>query len=286
MKHPRLSAIFVAVSAASLLMVSTAGIAAHKSTHKVAAQNNFKGEANFKAEVPPPCPPIMMLHDGFYLGVGLGYDAYKFHGNTTGTVTTTGTSTVIYSETASYNSAATGWMGGIFAGYGRYFDWAYLGLEINANTSNASGTNSYINNFGNASFKGQARTSYGIALLPGMKVNDSSLLYVRLGYLRTNFKGSFSDTNNVATTIGGVTIPAGTVSGSSSEWRGGFDLGIGIETYVAEDVSVRGEYNHTWYNSKSTSAVPYVVGTATVGATGKYTLSNNEYMLSLLYHFA
>ncbi|MCW5584312.1 MAG: hypothetical protein KIT56_10680, partial [Gammaproteobacteria bacterium] len=60
MKHPRLSAIFVAVSAASLLVASTAGFAGHKPSHKASkmvAVQDFKGEANFKAEVPPPCPP-------------------------------------------------------------------------------------------------------------------------------------------------------------------------------------------------------------------------------------
>jgi hypothetical protein len=50
----RLSAIFVAVSAASLLMVSTAGIAAHKSHKATKVAENYKGEANYKAEVPPP----------------------------------------------------------------------------------------------------------------------------------------------------------------------------------------------------------------------------------------
>jgi len=280
MKHPRLSAIAIAVSAASLLMVSTAGIAAQK-THVV--HENYKAEANFKAEVPPPCPPILVLHDGFYLGLGVGYDSYRVRQTFEETTFDFPTGVPLYSETSSHSSSATGWMGGIFAGYGRYFDTFYLGLEINANTSNADSTFSYSNSFGDAaSMKLRARTSYGIALLPGLKVNDSSLLYVRLCYLRTNFRASFSETEVDFLTGGLVTD-----SESSSKWRNGFQAGVGIETAVAEDVSIRGEFTHTSFSSKTISGtvVDPVLGDTTT-ASAKFSLSNNEFMLSAIYHFA
>lgn len=277
MKHPRLSAIFLAASAASLLMASTAGFA-----HR----ENYKGEANFKAEVPPPCPPIMMLHDGFYIGAGVGYDAYKFHHRNVITIFDTPTPDIIdFSATASSNQSATGWMGGLFAGYGRYFDWMYLGLEINVSTSAADSTYNYMDTIGNSvSAKVKARASYGIGLLPGIKINDSTLLYARLAYLRTNFKGSatFSTLNPDA--------PGSYVlTPSNSEWLNGFNFGVGIESYVAEDVSIRGEFTHTSYSSKTATATfvdTTVVPSNTVIASSKFSPSNNEFMLSLLYHFA
>lgn len=288
MKHPRLSAIFVAVSTASLLMVSTAGIAATKKTHHkatattVAAEHeNYKGEANFKAEVPPPCPPIMMLHDGFYVGIGGGYDSYRVHQETNDEFVDLPGGAIALSGTNSLNHSATGWMGGVFAGYGHYFDWFYLGVEINANTSdaetswnaNASDTSAYNVDL-------EARTSYGIALLPGIKVNDSSLLYVRLGYLRSNFKASETYTNVYFN-------PNVSISQSDSDWRNGFNYGVGIETYVAENVSVRGEYTHTSYNSDTISqSVQNAAGTSQFNSTSKFEPSNNEFMLSLMYHFA
>jgi outer membrane immunogenic protein len=285
MKHQRLSAIFLAVSAASLLMVSTAGMAAHshKATKVAAQQENYKGE-NFKAEVPPPCPPIMMLHDGFYIGAGLGYDSYRIHQSTDLTAYELDVlpATVEFTSASSANTSATGWMGGIFAGYGRYFDTFYIAAEINANTSNADSTFSYNNSLGvSANTKVKARTSYGIAILPGIKLNDSSLLYVRLGYLRTNFKASasFSSLDFDESTVNSLSV-------SDSAWRNGFNYGVGIETYVAEDISIRGEYTHTSFNSKTISG--QFTNTTTLDSvvvSDKFDVSNNEFMLSLLYHF-
>lgn len=293
MIHQRLSAIFIAVTAASLLMVSTAGIAAHK-THKAtkvaAEQENFKGEANFKAEVPPPCPPVLMLHDGFYLGVGVGYDSYRVHSSVDSTLNSLplSSTSLLGSSAASHNLSATGWMGGIFAGYGRYFDWFYLAAEINASTSNADSTSSFTStdftdgDTDSGYVKVEARTSYGIALLPGIRLNDSSLLYVRLGYLRTNFKANASFTD-----VDGAGVTNASLAGSSNEWRNGFNYGVGIETAIAEDVSVRGEYTHTTFNSKTVNAsFTSPAGTYVANMSDKFNVSNNEFMLSLLYHFA
>ena len=283
MKHLRLSAIF---AAASLLVVSTAGLAAHKSSE------NFKGE-NFKAEVPPPCPPILVLHDGFYIGAGLGYDSARVH-ESVNTWEYDAPDFVVpsFTESASRNQSLTGWMGGLFVGYGHYFDWFYLGAELNGNISDADSTASWSDSDGNwVSSKVEMRGTYGISILPGIKVNDSSLLYARLGYLRTNFKAKNSF-NFVSDPDDSPVTAAVSGSSSNNKWRNGFTYGVGIETYVAEYVSVRGEFDHTTYNSRSVTASvdvpnlatpPVVVGNIT--STAKFKPSNNEFMLSLLYHF-
>jgi outer membrane immunogenic protein len=281
MRYPRLSPLFVAVSAVTLLAASTVSFAghAHPYHHKTVAVQDFKGEANYKAECPPPCPPVYILHDGFYVGAGVGYDAYRFHHSSTFSIVDTVDPTNDFSATTSLNHSATGWMGGIFAGYGRYFDWFYLGAEINANASNADTTWS-VTNTDDEFFRSKlrARTSYGIALLPGIKLSDSSLFYARVGYLRTDFKVSELETN--------VIDPELVTSRSNSDWKNGFNYGVGIETYVAENVSLRGEFTHTTYkSSKATSTFVDDTGTVTLTGTSKVEPSNNEFMLSLLYHF-
>jgi len=269
MKYPRLSAIFVAATAASLLMASTA---------------SFAHKENFKGEVPPPCPPVMMLHDGFYIGAGVGYDAFKIHRSTTVTETALAVvpAVVIGTQSAHADLGATGWMGGVFAGYGHYWDWMYLGLEINANDSSAKSSTAFNDTLTgtSGSVSAKARGSYGVGLLPGLKLNDSTLLYVRLAYLRADFKTSYSATDpDVAP---GAPV---TTTGSSSEWRNGFQYGVGLETYVAEQVSLRGEFDHVRFNSKSINASVTVPAIITVASSTSIKPSNNEFMLSLLYHF-
>jgi len=277
--NQRLSAISLAVSAASLLMVSTAGIAAHKKAHKV-EHENYKAETNYKAEVPPPCPPVLALREGFYLGIGVGYDSYRTHQSTDLSITDIGVTVPDFTSASSANASATGWMGGIFAGYGHFWDNLYLALEINANASNADSAFSYNDSVGNVAYsKVKARGSYGIALLPGIRLNDSSLLYFRFGYLRTNFKA-----NGNATLVDLDTGTSFPVAASANSWRNGFQWGPGIQTAIADNVSIRGEFTHTSYNSKTASGT-LTTSTDVIALSNKYTLSNNEAMFSVIYTF-
>jgi outer membrane immunogenic protein len=268
MKHPRLSAIFVAASAATLIMASTAGFAAHKASHK-ATQENVKAE-NFKAEVPPPCPPVLVLRDGFYLGAGVGYDSFRFEHKVTDEVD--GSYTKL-------NHSGTGWMGGLFAGYGHYFDTFYLGAELNANYSDADATlravdvDSGVPVTTTSKAELEARATYGVSLLPGLKINDSTLLFVRGGYVRTDFKASYS----VSDTAGFA------AAGHDSEWENGYVYGVGLESYLAEQVSIRGEFDHYTYNEHKTHVN---APDGSLLTTVKNNPSDNQFMLSLLYHFA
>lgn len=270
MKHPRLSAIFVAASAATLIMASTAGFAAHKASHK-ATQENVKAE-NFKAEVPPPCPPVLALHDGFYLGAGVGYDAFRFEYKVTD---------AIDGDYETTNHSGTGWMGGLFAGYGHYFDTFYLGAELNANYSDADASARAVDYDTSVSptfvttskATLEARATYGVSLIPGLKINDSTLLFVRGGYVRTDFKASVSVTDSDGPVL----------SGHDSEWENGYVYGVGMESYLAENVSIRGEFDHYTYNEHKT----HITDTdGTLLSTVKNNPSDNQFMLSLLYHFA
>lgn len=233
--------------AVALVLASTTGLAFAK---------NYKGEANYKGEV--PCPPPAMLKDGFYLGAQVGYDSYRVREN----FATTG---------VSFNPAvsATGWVGGLFIGYGQYLtDLFYLGGEIFGNFSGAESktTLSVVDpgeGVATASNKVQVNGNYGLALLPGVRLNDGALGYLRLGWNWASIKGTNS-----------VSVPGiGSGSHSNTKTANGFDLGVGIEALVYENWSVRTEYSHTWFNSFSAGGVTY-------------NPSDNQFLLSGIYHFA
>ncbi len=216
---------------------------------------NYKDEA--MSPVSQPTPEITVLKDGFYAGIAAGYDSYKTKQNIdlTLTVTITGNPPV----------DATGFVGGLFAGYGQYFEKFYLGGEIFANTSNADVSSvvsiAAVPSIYDASFSVGA--SYGISILPGYKVNDSSLFYLRLGYEWAHLSG------NESFTISGLST-----YDSRSTWAGGFQYGLGLETVIYPKLSLRGEYTHVDYGSYH-----YVSGTSVSPA-------DNQGMLGLIYHFA
>ncbi len=262
-KHPRLSTIFVAVTAASLALVSSASFAMHGKRHVV---ENYKGEANYKAEVPPPCPPIKLLLDGFYVGAGVSYDSYRF--NRSFNRSDDDGDSVSFSN----HISSRGWDGEINLGYGRYWDMFYLGGEIHGvisgadGSSNATFTDSDGDNV-SINVNAKARGSYALSLLPGIKVNDSTLVYVRLGWIRTDFKVNGSINTNDP--------DFGNRSASRSKWKNGFLGGVGTETYIADNVSLRGEYQYSAYSSTSSN-----------NGGGSVKPSNSSFTLGIQYHFA
>lgn len=250
------------ISSAVLLAATTACFA-----------GSYKGE-NYKGEAVAPCPTPLTLKDGFYLGAQLGYDSYRIRNNISAT-------TLPLPATETFNANpinnATGWVGGIFGGYGQYFnEWYYLAGELFVNTSGASASTTVNHTFAATGLdslytKTSVGTSWGVSLLPGLKLNDASLLYVRLGYNQARIKGQASATFN------GVAL--GSVSKTS--WRGGFNYGLGLESTFYPQWSVRTEYTHTNYSSFSNS-----VTVAGGKASSNYNPSDNQFMLGLIYHFA
>lgn len=204
-----------------------------------------------------PCI-IPTLHDGFYTGVQAGYDSFRIPTTTTGapgSFRTTG--------------SLAGWMGGLFLGYGRYFNpYSYLGAEILGNYNGSTQTiSSGMDDDGDTFNRNvKVKATLGISLLPGLKLNNASLGYLRLGYDWTNFH-----LNSTATAAG-----LGTFSTSRNSTLGGFDFGLGIETLLCQKWSVRTEYNHIWYTSSSSS-----VG----GVNTSINPSDNQFTLGAVYHF-
>jgi outer membrane autotransporter protein len=216
------------------------------------AKGGYK-DAGFK-DAPCPTPPSLM--DGFYVGAQAGYDAYRVRSSVSDA-----------SGSFSDVNSLTGWVGGLFAGYGQYFsNNFYLGGELlgNYNGSDQTITSGTDNDGDTFSRKLEVKETWGLALLPGMKLNDTTLGYFRLGYDWTKFDFNTSATDGATAT---------TVSGSNNSREGGWDFGLGLETLVYQNWSVRTEYNHVWYGS-------FNAGGASIDP------SDNQFMLGVLYHFA
>ena len=88
-----------------------------------------------------------------------------------------------------------GAVGGAFLGFGHYFSSfynMYLGFEIFGNGSGAlTDSQVLINSINSTAFTKystdiQVKSNYGLSLLPGIKLNNATLFYVRLGYNWTN----------------------------------------------------------------------------------------------------
>jgi opacity protein-like surface antigen len=203
-----------------------------------------------------PCPAPIVLHDGGYIGITTGYTQFRSRNSIS--VNETLTSTV----TTDYVANNNGWAFGALMGYGRsFYDIFYIGGEmfINANLYDENytlirPTFTYINEVSGG-------PTFGFAILPGIKLTPATLSYIRLGYNWTIYKTSEEF--------------VGLFSSAQNNQLSGFTFGVGIETVITGNYSLRGEYDHLYFGSFTTDDL----------FNNKMSISSNQYMLSLLYHF-
>lgn len=284
MRKPQISLLTVSVTVASLLLASTTSFAAHKGY-----KENYKGEV--------PCPVELVLKDGLYVGLQAGYDSYRTVADVDGfdgllssvSPITLSPDALALSTDPRINS--TGAVGGGFIGFGKYFENfynTYLALEIFGNWSGAQSDSevfvgspsSPVNPAGvpyvdvlKTSF--QVNSNYGISVLPGIKLNNATLFYVRLGYNWANVEGNVTVGANMAATPNATLNQGVYRSASSSDTIGGFNYGVGIESTFYDNWSVRAEYAHTDFNSVSAD---------TLFSDNDFSTADNQFMLGLIYH--
>jgi len=213
----------------------------------------YKGEMSTQSR-----PQVKALDDGLYIGFELGYDSYRSPVNINASIN---------GDTVSANPVinSSGFVGGIFAGYGHYFkNILYLAGETYVNGSGAYASYSFNDGISRSTYNSQisAGTSFGGALLPGIKINDSSLFYLRLGSTWANVenKESASSGGNSATV-------------DTKTWTHGIAYGLGLETAIYKALSLRTEFTHTDYNNSSYSSF----GTF-------FSPADNQVMVGLIYH--
>lgn len=171
---------------------------------------------------------------GFYVGGGI--DHGTTHTKLTGTQRD-GAPTPIYDFTGDFANAGGG--AGFFGGYGYTFGRVYLGVELEADAANfgwyhdrQAGGGS-----GGRDFAVEKRGSYGGALRLGYALPNGSLLYGRIGEVRTRFNTIYNK------------------GASTAEWVDRTDrlegtrFGIGAEVPASRSAFVRMDYTYTKYDS-------------------------------------
>lgn len=167
-----------------------------------------------------PCPPLLLWR-GFYAGAELGYDSYNIN------------QSINEFFTSNLNSYSRGAMGNVLAGYGRDFQRnLYLGGEVFAGESDAS-NRLWVNSTGTYSSIFSARTSYGLSVKPGYKLQNGPTLYVDVGYMQTQFKHNEM--------VSGAMY-------STSKWVSGVSYGLGAEARVNKNFRLRFEYDRIDYS--------------------------------------
>lgn len=162
---------------------------------------------------------------GPYVGAGLGVNTGTFD---------------ISDNVNNFKSTAggRGAIGNLFAGYGAIVSSnLYLGGEVFANLTNtesqeSSGPNKYTvkNKYG-----------YGISFIPGVMLSDHTMLYGRLGVVRSRFESK-------ATTAAASSTATKTLTGGQ--------VGVGIQTSLTQNLDLRGEYDYTSYGSTKFNNAP------------------------------
>ena len=179
-----------------------------------------------------PCK-IPTLRDGWYIGAQAGYGAYRIQSNIN-----------FLAGAPLYDmnpvTANSNWSIGGVIGYGKMLNqWFYLGGELSI-VANTMEEELYVTNlvfpYLNQSAAGP---TYGIGLLPGIKLTSETLVYVRLGWNRAIVK-----TTETLSTLTPVNV---------SKILNGFAVGVGIETLMTSDYSVRCEYGHLFLGSYNTT---------------------------------
>lgn len=204
------------------------------------------------AAVPPPT--FNNLHDGFYMGLAGGYDSYKMRHNVD-------IDNGVFQQNVELN--AVGFSYALIGGFGLYFDPPlYWGAEFfyNYSVANASQIVDIYNTEDIYYVKSVILGTYGLSFMPGIKLSDSTLFYLKGGYTRLDVK-----TYETAQVFG--------INNAQSNGVNGFHFGLGLEANIYKHWSMRGEYTHLSCQSFRTHVNTQV------------TPSNNQFMVGLIFHF-
>ena len=152
-----------------------------------------------------------------------------------------------------------------FGGYGYTFGRVYLGVELEADAANFGWYHErQTGGSGGRDFAVEKRGSYGGALRVGYALPNGSLLYGRIGQVRTRFNTTYNK------------------GASSAQWidrtdrLNGTRLGIGAEVPAFRSAFVRMDYTYTKYDSYG-----FVTGHAGGANADEMTFNNRENLFRL-----
>lgn len=172
--------------------------------------------------------------NGFYAGLGAGFNNFNDQ------VKTTDTTTVLNDATFSYGE--TSLLGTAFGGYQFNFPSKFnLGLEAFYNFTNATDK---LSDFGGSSSL-TVRDSYGVRALPGYQLAPNAEIHAIVGYVRGAFR--LSDDGFVEDS------PPPAKNFDANGWQVG--LGTGLD--LMKNIALRADLVYTDYQSYTyTAAIP------------------------------
>jgi opacity protein-like surface antigen len=224
--------------------------------------------------------PVATSSYNFYVGVGVSRDFGSFKTDIADFVTPLSTTNLFQAQ--AMDLGKDGWSGDLNAGVGFTFqDHYYLAGEIFGSISNLKAGNALLypvvagtptaGNFTQV----KLQHSFGIRVIPGVKLNDSTMLYGAVGYINSRFE--------VGSSL--VALPSGSSSDEIVNFKkneGGLQLGLGLETMLTNNVSGRIEYDWDRYgklNGVGTSANGFFARAISVKPTV------DQAKLQVAYHF-
>lgn len=195
------------------------------------------------------------LHDGFYLGLETGYDSYKIRNSI---------NLGFYQRNPDISTVGMSYAA--IGGFGKYFDAPlYMGMEIFYNYSRASSDNNVGGAGGDHDIDYRVKSiilgTYGASFIPGIKLSDSTLFYLKGGYTRLDMK-TYETSDTIA------------INNGQSNGVNGIHFGLGLEADIFRNWSIRGEYTHT--NARNFKTLTKTMVTPT----------NNQVRLGLIVHLA
>lgn len=172
--------------------------------------------------------PVQVDHDGFYAGIHLGQGSLG--SNASGVHQETG----VESDFTGDFAADTGLNLGGYLGYGATFQQFYLGVEAEAEASDAEWN--HVRQPGGRTFAVEKKGSYGLGIRAGYVLDSGALLYTRIGMVKARFNTDWlkGNTNNH-------------VNRDDDVW--GQRIGIGAETPLTDHVYLRFDYSYTDYDT-------------------------------------
>lgn len=160
---------------------------------------------------------------GLYAGVEGGFDNYEVKVDDIDISYLTG-----FESTGSFDGlSGNGAMGGVFAGYHLGGGSTFAAIEGFAQFSDASISISATDGVDTIGLSVRAKESFGAAARLGVKVNNATGVYARVGWLSTNFESKLND---------------GTTVYKDSDYEDAIQYGAGLETMVSNNMSLRAEY--------------------------------------------
>jgi len=173
------------------------------------------------------------------------------------------------------NASSTLFNYGLVAGYGSTFGQYYVGGELTLSTQSGEAKFRATNANGSSNARATIKETYSISpvIRLGALIAPKTLAFVKMGVAGTQFKVNAQPLSTVATNL----------SSKYKKTLYGYSMGFGMETLVTDSISVRADFTHNIYPSKT-----FTITNATTASVnqGKISPRDNIVRLGLSYNFS